>query len=46
MVTAALKLKDTWSLEEKPWQIDKHIKKQRHHFADNGPYNQSYVFFQ
>ena len=24
--------------------IDKHIKKQRHHFADNGPYNQSYVF--
>ena len=22
-----------------------HIKKQRHHFADKGPYNQSYVFF-
>ena len=23
---------------------DKHIKKQRHHFADKGPYSQSYGF--
>ena len=22
------------------------VKKQRHHFADKGPYSQSYVFFQ
>ena len=33
-----------------PWKkgYDKprqHIKKQRHHFADKGPYNQSYGFF-
>ena len=32
-----------------PWKktmtnTDKHIKKQRHHFADKGPYNQSYGF--
>ena len=43
MVTAAMKLKDT------PWKksYDKtrqHIKKQRHHFADKGLYNQSYGF--
>ena len=43
MVTAAMKLKGTCSLEEqdKPRQ---HIKKQRHHFADKGLYNQSYGF--
>ena len=34
-----------------PWKksYDKprqHIKKQRHHFADKGPYSQSYGFFQ
>ena len=34
MVTAAMKLKDTFSLEEKQW----------HHFTDKGPYSQSYGF--
>ena len=38
MVTAAMKLKDTCSFEEK------HIKKQRHYFADKGPSSQSYGF--
>ena len=42
-VTEAMKLKDA------PWKenYDKykqHIKKQRHHFADKGPYCQSYRF--
>ena len=41
MVTAAMKLKETYSLEEKLWQ---HIKKQRHHFADKGLYSQSCGF--
>ena len=27
-------------------QPRQHIKKQRHHFADKGPYSQSYGFFQ
>ena len=40
-VTAATKLKDACSLEEKLWQC---IKKQRHHFADKGPDSQSYGF--
>ena len=55
MVTAATKLKDTFSLEEKLWSSDichlikvmskwQHIKKQRHHFADKGLYNPSYHF--
>ena len=43
VVTAAMKLKDTCSLEEKSWQTQ-HIKKQRHHFADKGPSSQSYGF--
>ena len=35
MVTAAMKLKDTYSLEEKLYdQSRQHIKKQRHYFAD------------
>ena len=43
MVTAAMKLKDA------PWQKSngkprKHVKKQRHHFADKGPSSQSYGF--
>ena len=43
MVTAATKLKDA------PWKksYDKPrmcIKKQRHHFADKGPYSQTYGF--
>ena len=33
MVTAAMKLKDACSLEEK---LKQHIKKQRHYFANNG----------
>ena len=42
-MTAAMKSKDTCSLEEKllPRQ---HIKKQRHYFANKGLSNQSYVF--
>ena len=43
MVTVAVKLKDTpWKENyDKPRQ---HIKKQRCHFADQGPYSQSYGF--
>ena len=44
MVTAAMKLKDTCSLEENYDQPNQHIKKQRHHFADKGTYSQSYGF--
>ena len=42
-VTTAMKLKDaTWKEScDKPRQ---HIKKQRHHFANKGPYSQSYGF--
>ena len=43
-VTAVMKLKDTCSLEEKPWQTRKYIKKQRHYFADKGPSSQSCSF--
>ena len=43
MVTAAMKLKDAYSLEtyDQPRQ---HIKKQRHYFASKGPHSQSYGF--
>ena len=41
-VTATMKLKDSCSLEEKLWQIKQCIRKQRHHFADKGPYSQGY----
>ena len=44
MVTAAMKLKDNFSLEEKLWQTFIAFWKQRHHFADKGPYSQSYGF--
>ena len=44
MVTAAIKLKDAYSLGEKLWKPRQCIKKQRHHFADKGPSNQSYGF--
>ena len=39
-----MKLKDTcsWKERDKPRQ---HIKKQRYHFTDEGPYNQSYGLF-
>ena len=45
ILTAAMKLKDTCSLEESYDQPRQHIKKQRHHFANKGPSSQSYGFF-
>ena len=44
MVTAAMKLKDTCSLEEKLWPTRQHIKKQKHHFVNKGPSSQGYGF--
>ena len=44
MVTAAMKLKDACSLEEKYDQPRQHIKKLRHYFANEGPSSQSYGF--
>ena len=44
MVTAAVKLKDTCSLEEKLWPTRQCIRKQRHYFAHKGPSSQSYGF--
>ena len=44
MVTAAMKLKDACSLEEKLWQPRQRIKKQRHYFVNKGHYSQSYGF--
>ena len=44
MVTAAIKLKDTCSLEEKLWPTRQHIKKQRHCFAKKGPSSEDYGF--
>ena len=44
MVTAAMKLKDTYSLEEKIWPSREHIKKQGQHFTDKGQSSQSYGF--
>ena len=41
MMTAAMKLKDTYSLNEKP---SKCIKKQRYYFSDQGPFSQSLIF--
>ena len=44
MVTVAMKLEETAFWQEsydKPRQC---IKRQRHHFADEGPYSQSYGF--
>ena len=45
MVTAAIKLKDACSLEEKLWPPRHHIKKQRHYLADKGQSSESYCFF-
>ena len=42
-ITAAMKLRDTCSLEEKLWPRE-HIKKQRHYFANKGPSSQGCVF--
>ena len=44
MLTAAIKLKDTCSLEENYDQPRQHIKKQRHYFTIKGPSSQSYGF--
>ena len=41
-VTAATKLKDAYSLEEKKDKPRQSIKKQKHHFADKGPHSQTY----
>ena len=43
MMTADLKLKETYSLEEKLSR--QHIKKQRHYFANKGLSGQGYGFF-
>ena len=42
MVTAAVKLKDAYSLEESYDKPRQRFKKQRHHFADKGLYCQRY----
>ena len=44
MVTAAMKLKDTCSWKKSYDKPRQHIKKQRSHFTDKGPYSQSYGF--
>ena len=44
MVTAAMKLKDTCSLEESCDPTRQHIKKQRHYFANKCPSSQDYGF--
>ena len=44
MVIAAIKLKDSYSLEESYNQPRQHIKKQRHYFANKGPSSQGYGF--
>ena len=44
MVTAAMKLKDAYSLEGNYDQPRQHIKKQRHYFANKGPSGQGYGF--
>ena len=43
-VTGFMKLKDAWSLEERYDKPRQYIRKQRHHFADKGPYSQIYGF--
>ena len=44
MMTAAMKLKDAYSLEENYDQPRQHIKKQRHYFANKGPFHQTCGF--
>ena len=44
MVTAAMKLKDAYSLEEKFDQPKQHIQKQRHFSVNKGLSSQSYGF--
>ena len=44
MVTAAMKLKDAYSSDEKYDQPRQHIKKQRYYFANKGLSSQAYGF--
>jgi len=44
MVTIAMKLKDTCSLNKSYDKLSQHINKQRHYFANKGPSNQGYSF--
>ena len=44
MVTAAMKLKDTYSWKESYDQPRQHIQKQRHYFANKGSSSQGYGF--
>ena len=45
VVTAAMKLKDTYSFEEKALtNLDSIFKKQRHYFVNKGPSSQVYGF--
>ena len=44
MVIAAMKLKDTCSLEKKLWPTLTHIKNQKHYFANKSPSSQSHCF--
>ena len=44
MVTAAMKLKDATPWKESYDQSRQHIKKQRHYFANKGPFSQGYFF--
>jgi len=44
MVTAAKELKSLTPCNNSYDKPRRHIKKQRHHFANKGPYNQSYGF--
>ena len=44
VVTAAMKLKDTFSWKKSYDQPRQHIKKQSHYFANKGPSSQSYGF--
>ena len=44
MVTAAMKLKDAYSLKEGYDQPRQHIEKQRHYFANKGLSSQGYGF--
>ena len=43
-MTAAMKLKDAYSLEGKLWLPRQHIKKQRHYFDNKGASSQGYEF--
>ena len=44
MVTAAMKMKDAYSLEESYDQPRWHIQKQRHYFVNKGPSSHGYGF--